>query len=404
MEVWKRNLIVCWFGTFITMIGLSQIAPIMPLYIKHLGISSTALVEEYSGIAFGITYIVSAIFSPIWGKAADKYGRKLMLLRASMGMAVIILFMGFAGNVYELIALRALQGVVSGYCTACTTLIATQTDKKNAGFALGTLSTAAIAGSLLGPVAGGYFEMLAGLRSAFWIISGLLLITFTATVIFVKEDFKSSDKEVSSIKEVWKELPDPHFIIILCLTTFILQLGYFSIEPVITVYIAQISKHTSHIALLAGIVFSSSGVANVLMAPRLGKLSDKIGAQKVLLFSLVFAGIIFIPQAFVRTPYELMALRFMLGLVTAGLTPSINILLKKHTPDTVIGRIMGIGMSAQYLGAFSGSIMGGQIASHFGIRSIFFTTSTLMLINALWVYKKLYKRFSDTGTEDIKVS
>jgi len=149
MPIWKRNLIVCWFGIFVTGVGMSQIAPILPLYIKHLGVQSDSLIEQFSGLAFGVTFIILAIFSPIWGKAADKYGRKPMLLRASLGMAIIIFCMGFVRNVYELIGLRLLMGMVAGYSTACTTLIATQTDRENAGWALGTLSTAAISGSAI---------------------------------------------------------------------------------------------------------------------------------------------------------------------------------------------------------------------------------------------------------------
>src|SRR5690349_6732495 len=111
MSIWKRNLVVCWFGMFVSSVGMSQLAPVLPLYIKHLGVENTALIEQLSGLAFGITYIISAVFSPIWGLAADKYGRKPMLLRASLGMAIVIFFMGFAQNAYELIGLRLLQGV-----------------------------------------------------------------------------------------------------------------------------------------------------------------------------------------------------------------------------------------------------------------------------------------------------
>src|SRR5271157_4658989 len=109
MRVWKRNLFVCWFGIFAAAIGMSQIAPVLPLYIKHLGVNNTALIAQFSGIAFGVTFILSAVFSPIWGHVADKYGRKPMLLRASLGMALIVFSMGFAQNVYELIGLRLLQ-------------------------------------------------------------------------------------------------------------------------------------------------------------------------------------------------------------------------------------------------------------------------------------------------------
>lgn len=118
------------------MIVMSQIAPILPIYIKQLGVTNVSCIEQISGIAFGITFIVLGIFSPIWGKLADKVGRKPMLLRASFGMAIVVFSMGFVYNVYVLILLRILQGTISGYSTACTTLIATQPDIEHVGIYL----------------------------------------------------------------------------------------------------------------------------------------------------------------------------------------------------------------------------------------------------------------------------
>lgn len=395
MENWKRNLIICWFGTFITMVGMSQIAPILPIYIKQLGISDVTMIEQLSGIAFGVTFVVSGIFSPIWGKLADKYGRKPMLLRASLGMAIVVLLMGFVHNVYVLIGLRLLQGTISGYSTACTTLIATQTDREHAGTALGTLSTAGVAGSLLGPMIGGYLEGVTGIRSVFFITGVLLLLVFIATILFVKEDFQVSKEKALKFKEVWDIIPNKNLMIAMFVTSFVLQLAFYSIEPIITVYVTDLSKNATNIAFISGMVFSTSGLANILAARRLGRLSDRIGAHKVMLVALIFAGIIFIPQAFVKNPWQLMGLRFFLGLSAAGLNPSINAIIKKITPDKIVGRAFGFNMSAQYFGTFGGSILGGQVAAFFGIKYIFFITSTLLLLNGLWVYKLVYKKIEE---------
>ena len=394
MTMWKRNLIVCWFGMFVTGVGMSQIAPVLPLYIDHLGIHDTALIEQFSGIAFGITFIVSAVFSPIWGQAADRFGRKPMLLRASLGMAVVIFSMGFAQNVYQLIGLRLLQGVITGYGTACLTLIATQTDKEHAGWALGTLSTAPIAGSLLGPMVGGYIAESLGLQNVFFITGTLMMVAFITTALLVKESFTRQDKKVLSVKDTWNIIPDKGLTIIMFVTSFVLALALYSVEPIITVYVAELSSNTSHVAMLAGMAFSASGLANIIAAPRLGRLSDRIGPQKVMLVALVAAALIFIPQAFVKNPWQLMVLRFLLGLAMAGLVPSVNVLVKKITPDSLTGRVFGFNMSAQYLGVFVGSILGGQVAAYWGIRYVFFITSTLLLINAVWVYFKVYKKLS----------
>lgn len=395
MKIWKRNLIVCWFGMFVTNIGMSQIAPVLPLYIKQLGIQNTASIEQFSGIAFGITFIISAIFSPIWGQAADKFGRKPMLLRASLGMSIVIFCMAFAQNVYQLIGLRTLQGVITGYSTACTTLIAVQAERKHAGWALGTLSTASIAGSLLGPMIGGYIEESFGLSNVFFITGGLLMIAFITTLFFVKEDFKASKKKnVLSTKEVWNEIPEKKLIFTMFITAFILSLALYSIEPIITVYVSTLSTNTNHVALFAGMAFSASGLASIIAAPRLGRLSDRVGPQKVILIALIVAGIIFIPQAFVKNAWQLMIFRFLLGLATAGLAPSINSLIKRITPETLTGRVFGFSMSAQYLGVFGGSVLGGQIAAFFGIRCIFFVTSSLLILNAIWVYNNVYKKLA----------
>ncbi|OCA96945.1 multidrug efflux MFS transporter [Clostridium beijerinckii] len=394
MEIWRKNLIVCWFGIFVAAIGMSQIAPVLPIYIQHLGVQDTESITKISGIAFGITYVISAIFSPIWGSAADKYGRKPMILRASLGMAITIGCMGFAPNVYVLIGLRLLQGVITGYSTACTALIATQTDKENAGYALGTLSTANIAGSLIGPTIGGFIDEIFGLQSVFFITAALLLISFITTVLFVKESFTREDKEVLSIKEVWKAIPEKNLTITMFVTFFVLAVALYSVEPIVTVYVKQLSNNSSHIVLLAGLTFSASGLANIIAAPRLGKLSDKVGAHKIILACTIGAGIIFIPQAFVKDTWQLMGLRFLLGIASAGLNPSVNIVLKKITPASLTGRVFGFNMSAGYLGAFGGAVLGGQVAGNLGMKYVFFITSALLLINAVWVYFKVYKKLS----------
>lgn len=393
MEFWKKNLFVCWFGCFATAAGLSQIAPVLPLYIEHLGVQNIEEIEQWSGIAFGVTFIIMAIASPIWGQAADRYGRKPMLLRASLGMAIVITCMGFVQNVYQLVGLRLIQGAVSGFVSAAITLIATQVPKERAGWALGTLSTGAVGGMLLGPLIGGYLAETWGFRSVFYATGTLLMIAFTASFLFVKEEFKPPTKSVLSFREVWNLIPNPRMMIAMFVTTFILQLALLSIEPIITVFITQLHV-TNHVALISGMVFAASGLANMLAAPQLGKISDKIGPHKVILVALIAAGLLFIPQAFVTNPWQLMGLRFLLGIAAAGLLPSINTLIMRNTPKSVTGRYFGYNQSAQFLGAFGGSLLGGHTAAAFGIHYVFFVTGSLLLLNAVWVYTTLYKQVS----------
>lgn len=391
MPIWKKNLVVCWFGMFATGIGMSQIAPVLPLYIRHLGVTHEAAIAQLSGIAFGSTFILSAIFSPIWGSVADKFGRKPMLLRASLGMAVVIGCMGFAPNVAVLIGLRLLQGVITGYSTACTTLIATQTDQEHAGWALGTLSTANIAGSLIGPLIGGFLSEHFGLQNVFFMTGSLMMVSFFTTLFFVKESFQRTDKKVRHAKDIWHQIPEKGLTVTLFVTAFILTIALYSVEPVVTVFMGHLTS-SSHLALLSGLAFSASGLANIIAAPRLGKLSDRIGAHKVMVMMLFTAGLLFIPQGFVTVPWQLIALRFLFGLTAGGLMPSVNIMIRKITPAALTGRVFGFSMSAMYLGVFGGSVFGGQIAAWLSIRAVFFVTAALLLMNGLWVYWRVYRQ------------
>lgn len=390
MKIWKRNLMVCWFGVLATSAGLSQLTPILPLYIEQLGVRSLPEIEQWSGFIYGVTFICMAIFSPLWGKAADQYGRKPMLLRASLGMAIIISGMAFVQNVYQLAALRLLQGTISGFYSAAITLVATQTPRERSGWALGTLSTGAVSGMLLGPLLGGYLAMVMGIRSVFIAIGILLFIAFLASAFFVREDFTPSSKPSVGLREIWRHLPQPQIMVAMLVTTMIMQLGLMSIQPIITVYINQLSGGSAHVALVSGMVFSASGLASIMAAPHLGRLSDRIGPQKVMVVALSASALLFIPQAMVDSPWQLMGLRFLLGIATAGLLPSINSLVKQLTPDEFVGRVFGYNQSAQFIGSFGGALLGGGIAAWFGIQYVFYFTSALLLLNAVWVYKMVY--------------
>lgn len=391
METWQKNLWVCWFSVFIVSVGMSQMAPMLPLYITQLGIHDTAAVERWSGIVFGSNFISLTIFSPIWGSFADKYGRKPMVLRASLWLSIIMSSMGFVHSVYQLAGLRILQGALSGFQSAAITLVATQTPQDRSGWALGTLFTGQVGGTLLGPLIGGYLSEIIGLRGVFITIGGLCFIAFIASFLFIKEEVVVANEKTLSFREVWHQLPNRKLTGCLLVTTFVMQLALMSIQPIITVYIAQLSSDMTHVALIAGAVFAASGFASMLAAPKLGRLSDRIGPQKVLLAALIVAGVIFIPQAFVENDWQLGILRFVLGLATAGLLPSVNSLIRRSTPDFISGRTYGYNQSAQFLGMFGGSLFGGQIAAAFGIPSVFFLTGALLLLNALWVYHMIYK-------------
>nr|WP_283163256.1 multidrug efflux MFS transporter [Sporolactobacillus mangiferae] len=376
---------VVWFGSFATAAGMSQIIPFLPLYIEKLGVTDTAEIENWAGLIFGATFFVSAIVSPFWGRLADKYGRKPMLLRASLGMCAVVFLMAFAQNVYQLFGLRLVMGVVSGYIPASIILVATQTPKTHSGWALGMLSTGGISGSLIGPLVGGVLAEYMGMRFVFIDTSVLLFCAFLASYFLVNEKVTVTKKKAPSLKQVWTMTPHIGLFVAMFVTTFMVQLANMSIQPIITVYVKLLSPGSAHLELISGVVVAAAGLASVLSAPLLGKLSDRIGPRRVLLYALLFTGILFIPQAFVTNAWQLTVLRFMLGLATAGILPSINTIVKKMAPAAITGQLFGYNQSAQFLGTMGGSLLGGHMAAAFGIKYVFFSTSLLLFINAGWV-------------------
>lgn len=392
MDTWKRNLWICWLGSFATSAALSQVAPILPLYIHELGMVNIGDIAIWSGFAYGATTFIMAIVSPVWGKLADKYGRKPMLLRASFGMTIILIFTAFVTSVPQLVAMRMLLGTISGFNSGAITLIATQTPREKAGWALGTLSTGSVSGTLLGPMLGGYLVEIIGIRYSFVIMAGLLFIAFLLSLFFIHEDFSPKTRHMQKFSEIWHSLPNHSLFFSMFVTTFFIQLALFSIEPVITIYVRMLSVRTDHLAFISGLVFASSGVSTMLFAPWLGKVSDRIGAHKVIFAALLIGALLFIPQAFVQNEWQLMGLRFGVGIATGAMLPSINTMLKQNTPSEVAGRIFSINQSAQFLGVFMGSILGGQIAAHWGIRNVFFITSFLLVLNAVDVYFNVLRK------------
>ncbi|MBM7865952.1 MFS transporter [Heliobacterium gestii] len=386
MVSWKRVLLVCWFGCFVIAAGMNLVLPFIPLYVEQLGVHDIAEIEIWSGITFGAPYLVCAFATPLWGALTDRFGRKPMLLRASLGMAIIMTLQGFVGDVYQFLGLRLLMGAVSGYVSAAITVVATQTPKDSSGWALGTLSSGTIGGTLLGPLIGGALVEIIGMRHVYIVTGALIFVAFIVTLLFIQENHKPTNKAILSNRQVWEAVTDRRLIWAMFFSNFILTAANLTIEPVVTVYVNELQEDAGHLAMIAGAVVSSSGIATFLFAPYFGKLSDRIGPRAVLLGGLVAAAIFYVPQAFVKDPWQLIGVRFLAGAALAGLPPAINSIVRRNVPDYVAGRIFGYNHSAFYIGSISGPTLGGMIAAHLGIPYVFFATSALLFVNAVWVY------------------
>ncbi|WP_163651747.1 multidrug efflux MFS transporter [Listeria sp. PSOL-1] len=384
MTDWKKNLYIVWIGCFLTGTGLNLIMPFLPLYIEELGVHNHAQVSLWSGIALSSTFLVSAVMSPIWGSLADRKGRRVMLLRAALGMCLAMALMGIVTNVYQFVGLRLLMGIFSGYISTANALIATQVPRHRSGQALGMLSTAAVSGVLIGPLIGGFLADLFDMRLVFFLTGTLLACSFFLTLFFVKENFTPVEKhKMLTARQVIGGLEHPTLIFSLFFTTMIIQVAINSVNPIMTLYVRELAGNVQNIAFISGVIASVPGVAALLTAPRLGKLGDKIGTERILFWALCGSLILQIPMAFAQSPIELGILRFLLGITDGALLPAVQSLLAKNTPRHISGRIFGYNQSFQYVGNVVGPLAGSAIAAHFGYSEVFLVVAGIIFINII---------------------
>lgn len=395
-DYWKRNLAVCVFGSFTTLLSLTMLLPFLPVLVEELGIKQQAAIVQWSGLAFGATFVGTGLTAPLWGHLGDKYGRKAMLVRASIGMTVIMSLIGLSHNVYQLVLLRLAAGLVGGYAASAMLLVATQTPPERAGWALGILSTGALTGNMVGPLVGGVLPDLIGIRNTFFAGAAVIAVAMLATIFLVKEhrdEFKAVAMESSKSTPQRLQVSVRIIVGAMLATAMLVLLANMSIEPIITVYLDVLKVPKTHLVLDAGFVMAASSFGSLLMAPMLGRLADRIGGWRVICLCLLATSVLFIPQAFVTGWRQLAILRFLLGMSLAGLLPSVAKVIRNSVPEHQLGKVLGYSQSSQYAGQVIGPLMGGVIGTHFGMRSVFIATSTLTLVGAAgnWLCQRWVK-------------
>ncbi|WP_428486820.1 multidrug efflux MFS transporter [Rhodopila sp.] len=381
---WQRNLLVCVFGSFTTIVAMTLLLPFLPLYVEELGVHDHAAIVQWSGVAYGATFFSAALFAPLWGRLADLYGRKLMLIRASLGMAVAMSLIGLSQNVYQLVGLRLLAGLLGGYSSGSTILVATQTPRERTGWALGMLASGVMAGNLAGPLIGGVLPPLIGIRRTFLAAGAIIFVAFLATTFLIHEEARPPRRNKAARRGGWTDIPDKRPIVAMLVTGMLLMLANMSIEPIITVYVAQIVPDATKVTLVAGLVMSAAALGSILSASRLGKLADRVGHWRIIVGCLLVSAGLLIPQAFVTAGWQLVGLRFLMGLSLGGLLPCVATVIRHNVPERSAGGILGYSTSSQYVGQVVGPLAGGFIGGHFGMRAVFLGTSVLMAAGAAY--------------------
>lgn len=388
---WQRNLKIAWIGTFFTGASFSIVMPFMALYVEELGVKG-AMVEWYAGLSVALSALASALVSPVWGRLADRYGRKPMMIRASMVMTFTMGGLAFVPNVFWMLFLRILNGLFAGYVPNATALIASQAPQQRSGYALGTLSTGLTAGVLIGPLLGGALSEAFGMRGTFLLVGLILFICCLLTIFGLREDFQPIEKgEMMSLSQVFAKIPSKSLLIGLFVTSMIIQISAQSIAPILALYIRYLGQ-SDNILFYSGLIVSAMGFSSLLSTPYLGRLGDCIGNHRLLLMGLFYSFLLYFLCGFAGSALQLGLLRFAYGFGVGALMPSVNSLLTKMTPKEGISRIFSFNQSFSYIGQVLGPFVGSAVATGLGYRWVFFVTAMIVFGNFVWsliIFRKL---------------
>jgi DHA1 family multidrug resistance protein-like MFS transporter len=386
-----------WIHTLWVMVGIQVImtlsftvlSPVLPLFLPQLGVHDPSAIDLWTGILNSVTSLVAAFVSPLWGRLADRHGRKLMLLRSSFAIALFTALMGVSQNVWQFLAFRALMGAFAGFSAASITLVASQAPGRRLGFALGWLSTGQLVGGLAGPIVGGLIADATGsYRVPFFFTAFLSVLTMVLAWVLVRERFTPprSGQRRRSAWSGFQMLAGSAGLLPLFVVLLIAQFGVRTVQPVVTLYVQALVGNVPNLATLGGIAFSVTGLADVIASPFLGKRSDVLGYRRVLLISLFGAAMFSVPQAFAGSYWAFVAERFGVGMFIGGILPTANALVGRLVPDADRGLVYGLTASATFLGNSLGPLTGGIVAATMGLRWVFLVTAAALLANLVWVW------------------
>jgi len=372
------------------MLGMSMFLPFLPLYLRKLGVTGKGELETMSGLIYAAPFFAATIATPIWGYFGDRHGRKLMVMRASFGLALTTLVMGFATSASQLLLLRILQGAISGFIAAAVALIASTAPREKMGYALGTLQTAVPSGTIIGPLVGGALSDLIGPRNIFFVTCGFNLLAGIVVWLTVREaERPKADGGVEQILENYKFVFGTPQLRLLFFILLLSQFALMSLVPIMALFVEELGAHGRLVATTTGAILAVTGVANIVASPRWGRRSDRHGYKQTLRRAVLGAGIFAVPQGLAMAPWQLFLMRIPYGLMIGGIVPSVHAMIGLRAPEHRRAGTLGVTSTALMLGNMMGPLAGGALAGVFGHRTVFFVSSAVFFVILLGLWPKV---------------
>lgn len=393
---WRRNLYALWIAQLLTIVGFSLRTPFLPFFLEDIGADSFSSQALWAGVINAGGAAVMAITAPIWGAVADRYGRRLMVLRAMFVASFTVSLMSLAMSPWHLLILRFVEGGFTGTVAASTTLVASTTPRSNRGFALGMMQMAVFSGASIGPLFGGVLADQIGFRPTFVVGGAMLFCGALIVLTQVREHFERPEPAKPGALDAG---PSTRAIllsvgIVAVLTVmFCLRTGSSAIQPIMPLFVQQVSGATGAVSTLSGLTLGVTGVTSAIAAVVLGRLADRAGHTRILLVATFAAGLLYIPLAIAQSTWQLIAFSALVGIAAGGVMPSANAVVANVTPAARRGAIFGFTSAIVALGGFVGPLGGAALAAAVSIRIVFLAIAALMAVAGLFIVHALRSGF-----------
>ena len=387
--VWKKNLPVLWLGVFLCCASYTSCIPFLPVYLlRELGVAPEE-VNFWAGISFAVTFLGCTVMAPYWGALADHVGQRKMAIRAGYGLALSYFLTGACQDMYQLIGVRILCGLVAGFVPACMSMASSSLPESRMGWGMGLMQTAMASGSIMGPLMGGYMASWFGMRMSFY-VGSLALFAATTAVMLVVRDMTILQKGDFSAISLWRDLKDSlcnkelRFIMFMF---FMIQTCVMTIQPLITLYVGQLMGAMGDEAVkMSGVIFSLAGFAGILAAPFWGKRGQRYGFVRIFALVTFAAGFINLFQIFIQNVWQFAAIQFIYGLFLAGAVPNINADLTVVTDKNTRGKAFGLSTSANQFGGVVGPLLGGALGAVLATRYVLVATGCILMCMGAYSY------------------
>ncbi len=378
MPYYRINLIVLGICTFLASVSWTQVVPFLPVYLEQLGAGDRLL--EWSGLVYSAQFAAGIVMAPLWGRMADRHGRKLMAIRAGLCLSAIYFLTGMAQAPWHVLVMRFLNGALTGFIPAAIALIATNTPGELAARYVASVQTTQALGSVVGPVIGGVLASAFGIRGSLFISGSAVFFSVVLVALFVREENKVQPGERRSFMQDMKTALHSPILLEVMAITLLGTLGSLAVQPILAIYVAELAGSDS--TSLSGVVFSLPGVAFVLTAGRWVRAGQRLGYSRVVFGALLGAAVSGVLLSLAGSVLAFSLLFFVQGVFIAGLRPVAAAIVSEEVDERVRGQAFGMLQSATTLGGLVGPIVAGSVGRLFGTGAVFAAVGFLLAVGS----------------------